>query len=208
VSESFMSLEFFERELERYKDWKETFKVALKGLVNNKFTHSLREINETNLMTLELRNPDSYATIKDRRVREALVISELFQVDKKWGPKAIDDLELCWDIRDDLSRLLRAIVALTEGRMAAIPSPGGWSKNPYSGVESVKIFLLALNAVISNIYENEGKRFKTLHRITHGIDRKYGTPLDEIRISTMGKRPPIEKALRRIMKVNKLDENP
>ena len=49
----------------------------------------------------------------------------------------------------------------------------------------------------------EGKRFNSLHMIAHGIDRKYGTPLDEIRISTMEKRPPIEKALRRIREVNK-----
>lgn len=44
-----MRFESFERELERYKDWKEAFKVALDGLTNNKFTRSLWEINETNL---------------------------------------------------------------------------------------------------------------------------------------------------------------
>jgi hypothetical protein len=174
--------------------------------VNNKFTHSLNYINETNLLTLELRNPDVYAAIKNRKVREALVLSELFQVDLLWGPIAIDNLEICWDIRDDSSRLLRAIVALTEGRMATTPPLGGWTENPYSGEESIKVFLRALDEVISNIHEDEGKRFNALHRIAHGIDRKYSTPLDEIRISTMGKRPPIEKALRRIREVSKEGE--
>jgi len=85
VGGSLMSLKSFERELERCKDWKETFKVALKGLVNNKFTLSLNYINETNLPTLEIRNPEAYAAIKNRKVREALVLSDVLL--SLWDPE-------------------------------------------------------------------------------------------------------------------------
>ena len=151
-------------------------------MVNNKFTWSLREINETSLPTLELRNLDAYATIKDRKTREVLVVSGLFQVDRRWGPGAIEDVEICWDIRYDTSRLLRAIVDLTKGRKSAIPPLGEWPEQPYVGGEAAKVFLRALHAVISEIQRDEEKRFNDLHKIAHGRERRYGTPLDEIRI--------------------------
>ena len=69
----------FKRELEGYSDWWDSFKVALDGLTNNVFAKSLREINETNLPTLKLRNPDVYETIKNRKIREALIVSGRFQ---------------------------------------------------------------------------------------------------------------------------------
>ena len=86
MSESPRSLELFERELAACSDWRDAFKAALEGLVNNTFTRSLEKINETNLPTLELRDPDAYATIKDRRIREGLVVSDLFQVARHRGP--------------------------------------------------------------------------------------------------------------------------
>lgn len=45
-------------------DWRDTFRVALDGLTNNTFARSLREIDETNLPTLGLRDPDAYATTR------------------------------------------------------------------------------------------------------------------------------------------------
>ena len=186
-------LESFERGLKDAGDWRNAFRVALKGLVNNKFTRSLREIDKTNLPTLEIRNPETYETIKDRRVREALIISGLFQVARHRGPRAVEDLEIFLDVEHD--RLLRAIIGLTERRKSAIPS-GGWSEQPYAGGEAAKVFLRALHAVISDIQRDEGKRFNDFHNVAHGRDSRYGTPLDEIRISTMGKRLPLEKTSR------------
>lgn len=67
-------LESFERELEGAGDWRDAFRVALEGLVNNKFTRSLEEMSEANLPTLELQDSEAYETIKDRKIREALEI--------------------------------------------------------------------------------------------------------------------------------------
>lgn len=193
-------LESFERELEGAGDWRDAFRVALEGLVNNKFTRSLEEMSEANLPTLELQDSEAYETIKDRKIREALVVSGLFQVDRKWGPEGIEDVEICWNIRYDTSRFLRAIIGLTEGRKSAIPPPGGWPEQPYAGGEAVKVFLRALHAVISEIRRDEGKRFNELHKIAHGRERRYGTPLDEIRICSWGLIESLTKAVSKIKK--------
>ena len=70
----------FERRLEDVSDWRDAFKVALDGLVNNTFTRSLREIDETNLPTLEISHTAAHVTIKDRKTREGLIVSGLFEV--------------------------------------------------------------------------------------------------------------------------------
>jgi len=188
----------FERELEDTGDWRDAFKVALDGLTNNTFTRSLREIHETNLPTLELRNPEAYATIKDRRIREGLILSRLFQVARHRGSGAVENLEVCWDTRIDSDRLLRAIVRLAEARDSMIPPPGGGSRNPYMGAEAAMVFIRALNAVIMEIKGCDWARFDILHKIAHGRERKYGSPLDEIRISVLGKVLPLTEALWRM----------
>lgn len=193
-------LESFERELTGSGDWRDAFKVALDGLTNNTFTHSLREIDETNLPTLELQVPDAYTTIKDRKTREALVVSRLFQVARHRGSGAIEDLEICWDTRigSDSDRCLRAIIGLAKARESMMSQLGGGSRDPYTGVEAVKVFLRALDAVISEIKGCDWARFDVLHKIALGEERKYGSPLDEIRISCLGKGPPLTEALRRM----------
>lgn len=198
MSKPLRGLESFERELAGCGDGRDAFRMALDGLVNNTFTRSLREINETNLPTLELRNPDAYATIKDQRIREALVTSCLFQVARHRGPGAAEDLEICWDERPDSERLLRAIVGLTEGRKSAIPPPGGWPCQAYEGGDAVKVFLRALDAVIKVMGKSDWDRFDVLHRIAHGRERRYGTPLDEIRIYAWHTPSSLAKALKRI----------
>ena len=155
--------------------------MALEGLVNNKFTVSLKKINKANLPTLALRDSGAYETIKDRKIRDTLVVSGLLQIDTHRSG-ADRNLEICWDTRIDSSRLLRAIIELTEDQKLAIKPTRGWSKQPYKGREATKVFLWALQAVISEIREDGGKRFNELHKIAHGRERRYGTPLDEIRI--------------------------
>ena len=185
-------LESFERELEGAGDWRDAFRVALDGLVNNKFTLSLREINETNLPTLELRNPDAYATIKNRKTREALVVSGLFQVGIKRSLRAKEDVEICWDTRIDSDRILRAIFKLSENRES------GTQEELYTGADAVKVFLRALYSVISEMREDGGKKFNELHKITHGREMRYGTPLYEINICS---RVIIESLKRAIQKL-------
>jgi len=191
-------LESFERELEGARDWRDAFKVALDGLVNNTFTRSLRDINTLNLPTLEISHTGAHVTIKNRKVREGLVVSGLFQVATLRGPGAAEELEICWDTRIDSDRLLRAIVRLAEARDAVIPPPGGGSRNPYMGAEAAMVFIRALNAVITEIKGCDGARFNVLHKIAHRRERKYGSPLDEIRISSLGWGPPLTEALRRM----------
>jgi len=174
-------LESFEMELAGCGDWRDAFRVALEGLSNNVFTRSLYEIDKTNLPTLELRNPDAYATIKDRRTREALVVSRLFQVARR--PGAIEDLEICWDTwPPHTDRFLCAVAALAEPTGSTTPPETEKRRHPYSDNEAVKVFLRALDAVIGAIDGGDWKRFDILHEIAHGRKRRYGTPLDEIRI--------------------------
>lgn len=191
-------LESFERELQRCNDWRDAFKVALDGLMNNTFTWSLQYIDELNLPTLENSHTAAYVTIKDRRIREGLVASGLFQVARLRGPGAIEDLEICWDTRIDSYRLLRAVVRLAEARDSMIPPPGGGSRDPYAGGEAAKVFIRALDAVISEIKGCNWARFDVLHKIALGEERKHGSPLDEIRISVLGKGSPLTEALRRV----------
>jgi len=190
-------LESFERELMGSGDWRDAFKVALDGIVNNIFTRSLRKIDETNLPTLELRDPDAYATIRDRKTREALVVSRLFQVARHRGGGAIEDLEICWDTRIGSDRCLRAIIGLAEARDSMMSQLGGGSRDPYTGVEAVKVFLRGLDAVISEIKGCDWARFDVLHKIALGEERKRGSPLDEIRISCLEKGSPLTEALGR-----------
>ena len=68
----------------------------------------------------------------------------------------------------------------------------------HAGGEAVKVFLRALEAVIEDIEKSDWERFDILHRIDHGKGRRYGTPLDEIRICNRDVRPSLAKALRRI----------
>lgn len=174
-------LESFERELESCSDCRDAFRVALDGLTNNVFAGSLREISETNLPTLKLRNPDVYETIKNRKIREALIVSGLFQVARHRGPKAVEDLEICWDGRPDINRLLLDVVRLTKGPDSAKPPAEGLPE-PYSGGEAAKVFIQALHAVIKIIGKGDWKRFEILHKIAHGRGRTLGTPLDDIRM--------------------------
>jgi len=193
-------LESFERELEGAGDWRDTFRVALDGLVNNIFTWSLRYINKLNLPTLEISDTATYATIKDRKIREGLVVSGLFQVARHRGPSAVEDVEICWDSRYESDRLLRAIVALVDSRESMATPPGGY-RGPYEGREAAKIFLRALHEVISQIRRDEGKRFKELHKIAHGRERRYGTSLDEIRICNWLIIESLNRAIEKIRKV-------
>jgi len=64
--------------------------------------------------------------------------------------------------------------------------------------EAVKVFLRALDVVIGEIEKSDWERFDILHRIAHGRERRYGTPLDVIRIECAAFRPLLAKALRRI----------
>lgn len=187
----------FERELAGSGDWRDAFKVALDGVVNNTFTRSLWEINESSLPDLEIRNPAAYATIKDRRIREGLIASGLFQVARRRGPGAIEDLEICWDTRHDSDRLLRAVVWLAEHRPLMMRTLTDQSRGLYMGGEAAKVFVRALDVVISEIKGCDWTRFDILHKIAHGTERKYGSPLDEIRISVLGEGPPLTKALQR-----------
>lgn len=191
------SLGSFERELKDCSDWRDAFKIAIDGLVNNVFSRSLREIDETNLPTLELRNPGAYATIEDRETREALVISGLFQVDLHKSSRAEEDLEVCWDARIDSQRILYAIDRLAASRDSALPV-GGDDGQLYAGVEAVKVFLRALDKVVEEIEKSDWERLSTLHRIAFGTERKYPTLIDEIRICSTGLRLFLAKAMRRL----------
>lgn len=188
----------FERRLEDDGDWRDAFKVALDGLVNNTFTWDLQYINTLNLPTLEIRDTAAHVTIKDRKIREGLVVSGLFQVATLRGPGAAEALKICWDTRLDSDRLLRAVVRLAEARGSMIPPPGGGSRNPYMGEEAAMVFVRALNAVVTEIKGSVGASFDVLHKIAHGRARKYGSPLDEIRIASLGWGPPLTEALRRM----------
>jgi len=188
----------FERELTGSGDWRDAFKVSLEGLVNNKFTRSLREIDETNLPTLEISDTAAHVTIKDRKIREGLVVSGLFELALHKSPRAAKDLEIWWHPQRDVQRLLFAVEELTAGRNAAIPPPEGWSGQAYEGGEATMVFMRALGAVVTEIKGCDWARFDILHKIAHGRARKYGSPLDEIRISTLGKGPPLTTALRRM----------
>ena len=188
----------FERELAGSGDYRDAFKVALNGLVNNTFTRSLREIDETNLPTLEISHAATYMTIKDRRIREGLVVSGLFELALHKSPRASKDLEIGWHPQRDIQRLLFAVEELTAGRNAAIPPPGGWSGQAYEGGEATMVFMRALGAVVTEIKGCDWARFDVLHKIAHGRERKSGSPLDEIRISVLGKVPPLTEALRRM----------
>jgi len=66
------------------------------------------------------------------------------------------------------------------------------------GAEAAMVFIRALGAVVTEIKGCDWARFDVLHKIAHGRARKYGSPLDEVRISTLGKDPPLTKALRRM----------
>ncbi|MFQ6076104.1 MAG: hypothetical protein ACE5Z5_08225 [Candidatus Bathyarchaeia archaeon] len=175
-------LESFERELEGYGDWRDAFRVALEGLANNVFARGLREIDETNLPTLKLRNPDAYEAIKNRKIREVLIVSGLFQVARHRDRKVVEDLEICWDTRPDIHKLLLAVVRLTEGPDSATPPEEGWPEQPYAGGEAVKVFIHSLDALIRLIGKGDWEKFNVLHKIAHGRGRTYGSPLDEIRI--------------------------
>lgn len=190
-----IDLELFERELEDAVDWRYAFRVALDGLVNNAFTRRLREIGETDLPTLEVGDPDAYATIKDRKTREALIASGLFQIARERGSRAVEDLEIRWDSRIDSQRLLCAVEALAASRDPATPPESGLEGPHYAGGEAVKVFLRALDAVIEEIDECDWENFDILHRIAHQSKRRYGTPLDEIRICSTGLLPSLAKAL-------------
>jgi len=87
---------------------------------------------------------------------------------------------------------------MAEARDSRIPPPGGGSRDPYAGGEAAKVFIRALDAVISEIKGCNWARFNILHKIALGEERKYGSPLDEIRISVLGKGPPLAEALRRM----------
>lgn len=52
--------------------------------------------------------------------------------------------------------------------------------------------------MIGEIEKSDWERFDILHRIAHGRERRYGTPLDVIRIECAAFRPLLAKALRRI----------
>lgn len=197
VSEPLRSLASFERELEGAGDYRDAFRVALDGLTNNIFTRSLRGIDLTSLPTLEMCYPEVYATIKDRRIREALVASGLFQVARHRGPRAVENLEIWWDWRPDVQSLLRAVERLITSRYPATPPPGERPGQPYMGLEAVKVFLRALDAVIGEIGRSDWERFDVLHRIAHGTGRRHGTPLDEIRVCGSSVRS-LTKALKRI----------
>lgn len=190
-----IDLASFERELEDAGDWRDAFRVALDGLVNNTFTRCLREIGETNLPTLEVDYPDAYATIKDRKIREALIASGLFQIARERGSQAVEDLEIRWDSRIDSQRILYAVEALASSPDPATSPASGLKGPPYAGGEAAKVFLRAMDAVIKKIDECDWENFDVLHRIAHQSKRRYGTPLDEIRICSTGLRPSLAKAL-------------
>jgi len=190
-----LDLKSFERELEDAGDWRYSFKVALDGLVNNTFTRRLREIGETNLPTLEVRYPDAYATIKDRKIREALIASGLFQIARERSSQAVEDLEIRWDSRIDSQRILYAVEALAASRDLATSPMSGLKGLPYTGREAAVVFLRALDALIEEIEECDGESFDILHMIAHGSKRRHGTPLDEIRRWGGDLRPFLAKAL-------------
>jgi len=56
----------FERELAQASTPEEKFKVVFEGLIRNVFTTGLRKIDQLNLATLEIRNPEIYETVKDK----------------------------------------------------------------------------------------------------------------------------------------------
>lgn len=66
------------------------------------------------------------------------------------------------------------------------------------GAEAAMVFVRALDAVITEIMGCDWARFDVLHKIAHGRARKYGSPLDEIRIAVLGWRPSLTEALRRM----------
>lgn len=91
-----MSYEKFEKRLKSAGS-EEKIKVALEGLLNNVFTRNLNEIHHSDLSTLEMQNPEAYETIRDKKIREALIKSKLFALARWKSPNAEEDIEIEFD---------------------------------------------------------------------------------------------------------------
>lgn len=88
-----MGYSSFNEKLKKAPDSESKVKVSAEGLSNNVFFRNVWTIHESNLPTLKIKEPGVYETVTSREVREALVLTGLFQVSRSKSPKE-EDLEI------------------------------------------------------------------------------------------------------------------
>ena len=158
----------FERELNSASTLEERFKIVFEGLILNVFTCGLREIDRLNLVTLEIRDPEIYETVKDKGVREVLVKIGMYDVNIFKNPDK-NAVELGFSAGyidypyDKLFESLHTIGAYKftdhfETALGGIVSAKDRSMF-YGGSDAVKVFLKALYALCKYICRSGDHRY-------------------------------------------------
>jgi len=142
----------FKGRLAEASRWEDKIKICLEGIFNNVFLRGAKIISDLDLETLRLRFPELYETVKDKEVRKALVVSELFKVAYKrptWG-SLDDEVEVEFDHRCNyMSGMLTCICQKDFGD----------SEELYGGRDAVKVF------------------FKSIHLIAEELDVVLSSPI-------------------------------
>jgi len=95
----------------------EVIRDAFRKLFYNLFTINLKEINDKNLSTLKITEPEVYDIIKRKEIRRALIKSGLFEVAVWKSPKAKQDLEIGFDTKYHRDRLLFELRGITQANL-------------------------------------------------------------------------------------------
>lgn len=73
------SFSLFEEALQRADTWERRIETCLDGILNNLFYRGAWLISKLNLATLEVRYPELYETVRNIKVRKALILSGMFK---------------------------------------------------------------------------------------------------------------------------------
>ena len=187
----------FEHELSSASSSEEKFKVLFKGMILNVFCLGLKNIDQWNLATLEIRCPEIYETIKDKEIRKLLVKIGMFNSVSKNSNK--DALEIALSFQSYYDYLFDALATIgaykfsdcfetAHGRIVSIKD----SVNLYGRSEAVKVFLRALYILCKDILKEE----KQGYQLDEKVYPKLEAWLELDKIEFVSHRERIEKAMR------------
>lgn len=162
-----MSYDFFLKTLQNAKDSDAKIKVSVGGLYNNVFFQNVWDVHELNLPTLMIRCPEVYETVKDRSVREALVLTGIFEVSRFKSPRG-EDLEIELS-EDDFVRFYNIITCpqrwsfeerelnryypsdVSPPYTKRIPKEKGYYMDMYRGKDAARVFVHAFTELFTNL---------------------------------------------------------
>lgn len=135
----------FESELKNATTPEERVRVAVQGLVNNKFVSEIEVADKSDLEEIKKSDPDLFATLEPDEVREALVLTGFFRYSLEKALPGEGEIEL----EDMPSCSKRDFINFTEiftSREDALPAEN-WATGP----DAVRIALKSIVALHSEL---------------------------------------------------------